>query len=104
MALRAGRPDERTIVWMISDGLPSVQGTNATRYDLAQHSTIVCATLRSRGLTIIATAIEGFNAAFVQMYSPEWIMQFKTSVPAQQAWIDLGQQIGSIVGRALSKH
>lgn len=103
LALRAGRPDERTIVWMISDGLPSAMGTGSTRHDLANHSTIVCAQLRAKGLTIIATAIEGFNDAFVQMYSPEWIMQFRTSLPADKAWIDLGQQTGAIVGRALSK-
>jgi hypothetical protein len=103
LALKAGRPDERTIVWMISDGLPSAKGTGSTRHDLANHSTIVCATLRAKGLTIIATAIEGFNKDFVQMYSPEWIMQFKTSIPADKAWIDLGQQTGAIVGRALAR-
>lgn len=103
LALRAGRPDERTIVWMISDGLPSVPGTGSVNRDLASHSTIVCSALRAKGLTIIATAIAGFNQDFVKMYSPEWIMQFKVNVPAQQAWIDLGQQIGAIVGRALAK-
>lgn len=103
LALKAGRPDERTIVWMISDGLPSAQGTGSTRHDLANHSTLVCAGLRAKGLTVIATAIEGFNQDFVQMYSPEWIMEFKSSLPADKAWAELAQQIGAIVGRALAK-
>lgn len=104
LALRAQRPDERTIVWMISDGLPSVSGKGATNHDIVAHSTVVATTLRSKGVTVLATAIEGFNQDFVRMYDPLWIMEFKTSIPADKAWIELAQQIGKVVGRALAKH
>jgi len=103
MALRAQRSGERTIVWMISDGMPSVPGSGARNFDLPNHSTIVAEGLRHRGATVIATAIEGFNQDFVQMYGPLWIMEFKANLPLTEAWINLGQQIGTTVGRALSK-
>ncbi len=103
LALRDTHPGERTIVWMISDGLPSVHGTGATNHEIEKHSTLVCSTLRAKGVTVIATAIEGFNQDFVQMYSPEWIMEFKQGDP--KAWVTLSQDIAKVVGRALApKH
>lgn len=101
LALRDQRPGEKTIVWMISDGLPSVRGQGDTyAQPIENHSTIVSETLRSKGVMVIATAIEGFNQAFVQMYGPQWIMEFKEGDP--KAWITLSQSIATVVGRALA--
>lgn len=102
LAMRDTRPGERTIVWMISDGLPSVHGNGATNRDIANHSTITAEALRAKGCMVIATAIEGFNQDFVQMYGPQWIMEFKEGDP--KAWTVLSQQVATVVGRALAAH
>jgi cobalamin biosynthesis protein CobT len=74
-AAKAARPDERTLVIVISDGLPSVRGAGA-RAPILDHSTLVANTLRNKGVDVMSVAIAGDDAAHKYMYGERNVVNF----------------------------
>lgn len=96
-ALKNRRIDERTMVIVISDGRPSVHGTNNTNYHLAGHSKTVAGDLRQQGVTVLSVAVEGGSQA--DMYGTENVISFTGS--DKDAWSDLARDFAQKFGAAL---
>jgi cobalamin biosynthesis protein CobT len=95
-ALRAARPDEKTLVIVISDGLPSVQGRGATG-NILDHSKLVARTLRSKGCDVMSVAIAGDTSAHVQMYGEGNVVAFTND------WSELSRSFAATFGRVLGR-
>lgn len=100
-ALRNPRPDERTIIIVISDGLPSVHGAHATNPDLISFSASVAEDIRRRGAAVLSVSIEGdgHRSESRDMYGAENVVPFKASSPT--AWPDLARGLAEMFGRVL---
>lgn len=100
-ALKMARPDERTIIIVISDGLPSVEGKNATNHDLISFNNIVATDLRLRGASVLCVAIEGgaLEGHARSMYGPTNVIPFQPGY--ERAWSDLARGLGDLFGREL---
>jgi hypothetical protein len=94
-ALRLAKRDEQTLIVMISDGLPSVEGTNATNHDMIAHTKLVCQTLRGKGAKILSVAIAGGANHNAQMYGTENTVAFTND------WTKLGLDFAALFGRTL---
>ena len=93
-ALGKQRPDEKTLVIVISDGLPSVEGQGARGYIL-DHSTLVANTLRRKGAHVMSVAIAGDDAAHKHMYGEGNVVNFTGD------WSQLGRDFATIFGKVL---
>lgn len=101
-ALRHQRPDERTLIVVISDGLPSVHGQNATNHDLISFSHSVSSELRLRGASVMSVSVEaGQESNARSMYGPENVVEFHVGSPT--AWSDLARGLGDLFGKMLKR-
>lgn len=99
-ALREARPDERTIIIVVSDGLPSVHGVNATNPDLITFSNVVSTRLRQKGAIVLSVLIAAGQAANSnEMYGEENVMSFNVGNPS--AWADLARDMADTFGKVL---
>lgn len=97
-ALKAARPDERTVIVVISDGEPTEYDHSATNTNLIEFSANVSADLRSRGATVLSISIAGDpKGDSARMYGAENI------VPFTGDWEKLGRELGTLFGQALKK-
>lgn len=94
-AARAKRADTKSLVIVISDGLPSVTGLGATG-NILDHSTLVTQLLARRGVDVMAVAIAGDNRAHEQMYGEG------KSVTFTGDWNDLNRKFGAVFGKVLA--
>ena len=88
------RPDEGDLIIVISDGLPSVTVQGATG-DILDHSTIVCNTLRSKGIEVIGVAIAGDDRAHRRMYGAANTVGFNGD------WAKLSRDFSRVFGAML---
>jgi cobalamin biosynthesis protein CobT len=95
-AAQQKRPDTKSLVIMVSDGLPSVAGVGATG-DILDHSTIVTQMLKRKGVDVMAVAIAGDKRAHERMYGEG------SSVLFTGDWNQLNREFGAVFGKALSK-
>jgi cobalamin biosynthesis protein CobT len=100
-ALKMARADEKTIIIVISDGLPSVEGKNATNHDLISFNNIVASDLRLKGASVLCVAIEGgdLQGHARSMYGPENVIPFQPGY--ERAWSDLARGLGDLFGKEL---
>lgn len=99
-ALKAARPDERTIIIVISDGLPSVHAPNATNHDLVQFSHTVATRLRQKGAAVLSISIErDAESNSYGMYGRENVVPFNFG--SATAWVTLAQGLAEKFGRVL---
>lgn len=89
------RPDWKSLVIMVSDGLPSVSGVGATA-NILDHSVMVTANLKRKGVQVMAVAIAGDNAAHEYMYGKG------SSVLFTGDWNELNRSFGAVFGKVLS--
>jgi len=89
------RSDTKTLVIMVSDGLPSVEGTGATG-NILDHSTLVTQNLARKGVQVMAVAIAGDNRAHEQMYGKG------SSVTFTGDWNELNRSFAAVFGKALA--
>ena len=94
--LAAKRPDVKTLVIVVSDGLPSVNGHGATG-DIHDHSTLVAQELRRKGVDVMAVAIAGADAAHRRMYGDDNVVKFTND------WPKLARDFGAVFARVLRK-
>ncbi len=95
-AAQQKRPDTKSLVIMVSDGLPSVQGQGATG-DILDHSKLVTQNLARKGVQVMAVAIAGDMRAHEQMYGKG------SSVLFTGDWNDLNRKFAAVFGKALSQ-
>jgi len=95
-AAQALRPDTKSMVIVISDGLPSVKGRNATG-DIYDHSTLVASTLRKKGVEVLAVAIAGSPVAHQRMYGSDRVVLFEGD------WSHLSRDFAALFGSALAR-
>ncbi len=99
-ALKAARQGERTIIIVISDGLPSVHATNATNYDLVQFSHTVATRLRTKGAAVLSISIErDAESNSYGMYGRENVVPFDFG--SHNPWVTLAQGLAEKFGRVL---
>lgn len=99
-ALREARPDEHTIIIVVSDGLPSVHGQHASNPDLITFSHVVSTRLRQKGAIVLSVLIAaGQDANSNEMYGEENVMEFKVGSPS--AWADLARDMATVFGKVL---
>jgi cobalamin biosynthesis protein CobT len=89
------RPDWKSMVIMVSDGLPSVSGVGATG-NILDHSKLVTQNLARKGVQVMAVAIAGDKRAHEQMYGEG------SSVLFTGDWNELNRSFGAVFGRILS--
>jgi cobalamin biosynthesis protein CobT len=94
-AAKAAKSDERTLVIVISDGLPSVAGFGA-RAPILDHSALVANTLRTKGVHVMSVAIAGDDAAHKYMYGDDNVVNFTGD------WNALARDFAAIFGKALA--
>jgi hypothetical protein len=94
-AVTQQRPDERTLVIVISDGLPSVQGKGA-KAPILDHSALVANTLRRKGAHVMSVAVAGDDAAHKHMYGEGNVVNFTGD------WTVLAREFSAIFGRVLA--
>jgi uncharacterized protein with von Willebrand factor type A (vWA) domain len=94
-AVAQQRPDTKSMVIVISDGLPSVRGIDATA-DIHDHSTLVAETLRKKGVEVIAVAIAGSDKRHRQMYGNDKVVLFEGD------WSHLSRDFSALFGKALA--
>lgn len=95
-AARLAKSDERTLVIVISDGLPSVSGHGA-RAPILDHSALVANTLRGKGVNVMSVAIAGDDAAHRYMYGDDNVVNFTGD------WNDLARDFAAIFGKVLAR-
>jgi nitric oxide reductase activation protein len=88
------RPDTKTLVIVVSDGLPSVAGAGATG-DILDHSTGVTNELRRKGVDVMGVAIAGDIRAHERMYGKG------NSVVFSGDWARLSRDFASVFGKVL---
>lgn len=98
-ALRARRPDTKTVIVMVSDGLPSVHGRGATNYEITKHSALVAQTLRDKGVQVMAVAIAGANDQHIKMYGAENVVPFNQR--SERRWSDLARSFSAIFAKTI---
>lgn len=89
------RSDTKSLVIMVSDGLPSVSGTGATG-NILDHSTLVTQQLKRKGVSVMAVAIAGDKRAHEQMYG------VGSSVLFTGDWNELNREFAAVFGKALA--
>jgi hypothetical protein len=89
------RADWQSMVIMVSDGLPSVNGVGA-RGDILDHSRLVTETLKRKGVTVMGVAIAGDMRAHEQMYGDG------SSVLFTGDWNELNRSFAAVFGKALA--
>ena len=89
------RPDWKSLVIMVSDGLPSVSGVGA-RADIRDHSKLVTQNLARKGVAVMAVAIAGDMRAHEYMYGEG------SSVLFTGDWNELNRSFGAVFGKILS--
>jgi Mg-chelatase subunit ChlD len=94
-AVSQQRPDTKSMVIVISDGLPSVTGVGATA-DIHEHSKMVADTLRKKGVEVIAVAIAGSDKRHRQMYGNDKCVLFEGD------WSHLSRDFAGLFGKALA--
>ena len=102
--LAAKRPDERLLVIMVSDGLPSVRGHGQTASlaagakgnDLLDHSAKVAADLRRKGCDVMSVYIGWDPSSHIRMYGKDKV------VPFTGDWSALARSFGSVFGKVLA--
>lgn len=99
MALRAQRPDEHTVIIVVSDGAPTEEGTGATNHDLVAFSAAVSDELRIKGVSVLSVAIAGDSGLNAQMYGEANTMPFIRNSPT--AWADLARRFATVFGQAV---
>ena len=92
--LSAKRPDTKTLVIVISDGLPSVTGQGATG-EIIDHSTGVTNALRRKGVDVMGVAIAGDIRAHEQMYGKG------NNVVFNGDWAQLSRSFAAVFGKVL---
>jgi cobalamin biosynthesis protein CobT len=103
--LTAKRPDERSLVIVISDGLPSVRASGSvaqmaatrTGSDLTDHSNLVASQLRAKGCDVMSVAIAGDPASHDLMYGKGNV------VPFTGDWSELARSFATVFGKVLAK-
>jgi cobalamin biosynthesis protein CobT len=95
-AAQQKRPDTKSLVIMVSDGLPSVAGVGATG-DILDHSTLVTQMLKRKGVDVMAVAIAGDSRAHERMYGTG------SSVLFTGDWNQLNRDFAGVFGKALAK-
>jgi hypothetical protein len=95
-ALKGARPDEKTLVIVISDGLPSVSGKGATG-NILDHSTLVARELRRKGCDVMSVAIAGDPTAHVRMYGEGNVVSFTRD------WSALSRSFAATFGKVLGR-
>ena len=89
------RSDTKSLVIMVSDGLPSVTGVGATG-DILDHSTLVTQNLKRKGVDVMAVAIAGDMRAHERMYGKG------SSVLFNGDWNELNRSFGAVFGKVLA--
>lgn len=89
------RPDWKSLVIMVSDGLPSVNGVGA-RGNILDHSKLVTQNLARKGVGVMAVAIAGDKRAHEQMYGEG------SSVLFTGDWNELNRSFAAVFGKALA--
>jgi cobalamin biosynthesis protein CobT len=95
-ALAVAKSDEKNLVIVISDGLPSVSGHGATNRDLIKHSAWVATELRRKGCDVMSVAIAGDDEAHIQMYGKGNV------VPFTNDWSALSRSFAAVFGKVLA--
>lgn len=103
--LASKRPDEKSLVIVISDGLPSVRAhgsvaqLSATRTgsDLTDHSNLVATQLRRKGCDVMSVAIAGDPESHLLMYGEGNV------VPFTGDWSELARSFAAVFGKVLAK-
>lgn len=100
-ALRDVRKGERTLVIVLSDGMPSVHGRDASNRDLPAHSATIATRLRLRGAKVMSVSIDSkYDKVHAQMYGAENVVPFN-GAKGKAAWGDLARDFGRVFGRML---
>jgi len=94
-AAAAKRPDTKSLVIMVSDGLPSVNGIGATG-NILDHSKLVTQNLKRKGVDVMAVAIAGDKRAHEEMYGKG------SSVLFTGDWNELDRSFGAVFGKVLA--
>jgi hypothetical protein len=89
------RADTKSLVIMVSDGLPSVSGVGATA-DIRDHSRLVTQNLARKGVGVMAVAIAGDKRAHEYMYGEG------SSVLFTGDWNELNRSFAAVFGKALA--
>ena len=92
--LSAKRPDTKTLVIVVSDGLPSVAGHGATG-DILDHSTLVTQELNRKGVQVMAVAIAGDKRAHERMYGKDNTVAFTGD------WAKLARDFGGVFAKVI---
>lgn len=100
-AVRKQRPDERSLIIVLSDGAPTDHGLGATNGDLVGFSRAVSEELRAKGVGVIGVGIANNTAETVNMYGKDNVVMFNPSVPG--AWSQLAREFGALFGRLILK-
>lgn len=94
-AVQAARRDTKSIIIVISDGLPSVNGQGA-RAPILDHSALVARTLRSKDVDVMSVAIAGDTKAHAYMYGEGNVVSF------QNDWAQLSRDFAAVFGKTLA--
>ena len=95
-AMRKQRPDERTLIIVLSDGLPSVNGVGA-KGKILDHSALVAQTLRSKGAEVMSVAIAGDTDAHKYMYGDDNVVHWTGD------WTRLARDLSEKFGKVLAR-
>jgi len=94
--VQSAKPDEKNIVIVVSDGLPSVSGQGATG-NILDHSALVAQTLRRKGVDVMSVAIAGDTTAHEYMYGKDSV------VPFLNDWSALSRSFAATFGKVLGR-
>ena len=94
--VRMQRADTLSLIIVISDGLPSVNGLGATG-NILDHSVMVTQNLARKNVSVMGVAIAGDMRAHEQMYGEG------SSILFTGDWNDLNRKFGAIFGKVLAK-
>lgn len=94
-AAQMKRPDTQSMVIMVSDGLPSVNGVGATG-DILDHSKLVTQQLARKGVKVVGVAIAGDKRAHETMYGEG------SSVLFTGDWNELNRSFAAVFGKVLA--
>jgi hypothetical protein len=94
-AAQMKRPDTASMVIMVSDGLPSVNGVGATG-DMLDHSKLVTQELKRKGVSVVGVAIAGDMRAHELMYGEG------SSVLFTGDWNELNRSFAAVFGKVLA--
>lgn len=98
IAAKTARPDEVTLVIVVSDGLPSVGANDATNHDLVAGTNRVIGALRKQGVWVMSVAIEpGIGAKNAAMYGEDNVVPFNGN------YSDLARSFGAVFGHVLGR-